>query len=166
MFIRPCPTRTTAPSPPPPPRASAWAVRNDAAFAARSRASRKLSTPAGQPQNHPRRASPAQIQGGRRTPDRNVLGNSASRKHGSISGAVDGARRWAESRDLRSGLVIRHCAARLSRSSSAFAREDGSSGAFASPRSHSPSACPGIGVRKSHASLPCRARMIFITQPA
>ena len=155
--MSPCPTRTTAP------HASAWPVRTDAAFEARSRAARKVSTPADQPQNQAERASPAHSSGRRRRLDRKADGNSASRKHGSISGAVAGASSRAESRDRRSGLVIRHFAVRLSRSSSALGRGDESSGASASPRSHSASACPGMGVRRSQAGLPWRARMICIT---
>ena len=157
MFMSPWPTSTTAPY------ASAWPVRTDAAFEARARASRKLSTPADQPQNHAERANQAHNSGRRRSPDWIAHGNSASRQHGSISGAVAGASSCAESRDRRNGLVTRHVAVRLSRSRSALGRGDGSSGASASPRSHSASAWPGIGVRKSHAGLPCRASTILIT---
>lgn len=156
MFMSPCPTRTT------PPDASACDVSTIAALEARSRAVLKLSTPADQPQNHAERASAAHSIGRRRRPDRMAHGNSASRKQASISGAADGARSRAESCDRRSGLVTRHFATRMCCSSSALGLEDGSSGAVASPRSQSPSAYPAIGVRKSHAGLPCRARTIVI----
>jgi len=157
MFMSPCPTSTTAPN------SSACRVRSDAALAARSRAALKLSTPSDQPQNHAERAIPAHISGGRRSPDRNPLGNSASRKHGSMSGTAAGASSCAESRERRSGLAARHDAARLSCSSSGLGRGDPASGASASPRSHSANAWPAIGVRKSHAGLPCRASTILIT---
>ena len=155
--MSPCPTSTINPD------VLARSVRTAAAFVARSRALLKFSTPAAQPQNHADRASPAQISGRRRRPDRNAVGNSASRKHGSISGVADGASSCAESRDRRSVLATTQFAVRVRRSSSALGRGKGSSGAFDSPRSHSPSACPGIRVRKSHAGLPCRASTILLT---
>ena len=159
MFMSPCPASTINP------HVLARSVRTAAAFAARSRALLKLSTPAAQPQNHADRASPAHMSGRRRSPDRKALGNSASRKHGSISGVADGASHCAESRDRRSVLATIQFAVRVRRSSSALGWDEGSSGASASPRSHSPSACPGIRVRKSHAGLPCRASTILLTSP-
>ena len=157
MFMSPWPTSTTAPP------AAACLVRSAAALAARARAALKLSTPADQPQNHADRASQLHISGRRRRLDRNALGSSASRKQGSTSGTAAGASNCAESRDRRSGLATRHCAVRLSRSSSALGRGDPASGASASPRSHSANAWPAIGVRKSHAGLPWRASTILIT---
>lgn len=157
--MSPCPTSTINP------HVLARSVRTAAAFAARPRALLKLSTPAAQPQNHADRATPAHISGRRRTPDRKALGNSASRKHGSIRGVADGANSCAESRDRRSVLATTQFAVRVRRSNSALGWDEGSSGASASPRSHSPSACPGIRVRKSHAGLPCRANTILLTSP-
>jgi hypothetical protein len=132
-----------------------------AAFAARSRTIRKLSTPVDHPQNHAVRASSPHSSGRSRRPERKPDGRSASRNSGATTGETPAASSAADSRDRRSGLVNTQVADSINRSSAGLGREPGSSGASSSPRRHSPKSRPQIGVRKSQAGLPWRTRMIL-----
>jgi len=155
MFIIPCPTSATTSS------RAARACSSAAAFFARSRTTARLSTPADHPQNQAKRASSPQSPGRSRRLERNSHGRSASRNSAATTDDMPGASSAAESRDRRSGLVNTQAADRINWSSAGSGREWGSSGAASSPRRHAPKSRPQIGVPKSQAGLPCRARMIL-----
>ena len=88
-------------------------------------------------------------------------GSGGSRNCSSISGTTAGAMRLADSIDRRKGLTITQLALRTSWASSALGRWIGWSAASRSPSSQLARSRPDIGVVKSQAGVPCRARMIL-----
>src|SRR4029077_1554717 len=88
-------------------------------------------------------------------------GSGGSRNCSSISGTTAGAMRRADSIDRRNGLAITQLAVRTSWASSALGRWIGWRAASRSPSSQLARSRPEIGVVKSQAGVPCRARMIL-----
>jgi len=88
-------------------------------------------------------------------------GSGGSRNCSSNQRTTAGAMRRADSIDRRNGLAITQLALRTSWASSALGRWIGWSGASRSPSSQLARSRPEIGVVKSQAGVPCRARMIL-----